>query len=41
MLFYFFFCQHIKMLHVDSMSEIKDKVNAILPFLSVYKDVTC
>ena len=34
MLFYFF-CQCIKMLHVG------DKVNVLLLFLSVYKDVTC
>ena len=41
MLFYFF-CQCIKMLHVDSISKIRDKVNAILLlFLSAYKDVAC
>ena len=33
-MFFYFFCQCIKMLHVG------DKVNVIL-FLSVYKDVTC
>ena len=35
MLSYFFFGQCIKMLHVG------DKVNVLLLFLSVYKDVTC
>ena len=34
-MFFYFFCQCIKMLHVG------DKVNVILLFLSVYNDVTC